>query len=98
MIDQKEAIKTGGPVVGVDISETMILVASSNLGGNIWDASLRVIDLATKEVVASAQQHNGCADVCWSLGQRAICAEDSGDVKVRHDPKRAFQKLQVDGV
>eukprot|EP00904_Undaria_pinnatifida_P010555 jgi/Undpi1/662/HiC_scaffold_10.g04126.m1 len=61
----------------------MILVATSNLGGNIWDASLRVVDLSTKKLVASVQQHNGCADACWAaLGQRAICAEDSGDVKV----------------
>ena len=86
MIDQNESIMAGGPVVGVDISESMILMATSNLGGNIWDASLRVIDLATKKVVASVQPRSGCADVCWAgVGQRAICAEDSGDVKVRSD-------------
>lgn len=97
MIDQKEAMKAGGPVVGVDISESMILVATSNLGGNIWDASLRVIDVATKKVVASVQQHNGCADVCWAgLGQRAICAEDSGDVKVyRLDQDAPARLLEV---
>lgn len=86
MIDKNESIKAEGPVVGVDICESMILVATSNLGGNIWDASLRVVDLSTKKLVASVQQHNGCADACWAaLGQRAICAEDSGDVKVRYD-------------
>lgn len=83
MGNPKHSIKAAGRVEGVDISKNMILVATSNLGGNTWDASLQVYNSSTKEVVAAIQQPYGCADVCWTkLGQRAICAEDSGDVKV----------------
>lgn len=84
MVNSKESIKAAGRVEGMDISKNMILVATSNLGGNTWDSSLQVYNSSTKEAVAAIQQPCGCADVCWTkLGQRAICAEDSGDVKVR---------------
>lgn len=79
----KEYFQAGGRVEGVDIAENSIVVVTSELGGNVWDASLRVIDSSTKELIASLKQECGCAAVCWSgVGQRAICAQDSGDVKV----------------
>lgn len=75
-------IKAAGRVEGVDVSESMILVGSSQLSGNNWDGSLQVFS-TTAELLASIQRPSGCADVCWTkLGQRAVCAEDSGDVKV----------------
>lgn len=83
MLHLKESIDCGGRVEGVDSADNMLLVATSSLGGNFWDASLRAIDLSTKKAVASIQQPCGCADVCWAWrGQRAVCAQDSGDVKV----------------
>lgn len=84
MVSSMESIKATGRVEGVDISKNMILVATSNLGGNNWDSSLQVFDSSTNEVIADIQQPYGCADASWTkLGQRAVCAEDSGDVKVR---------------
>lgn len=75
-------IKAAGRVEGVDVSESMILVGSSHLSGNNWDGSLQVFS-TTGDLLASIQRPSGCADVCWTkLGQRAVCAEDSGDVKV----------------
>ena len=83
MASLKNSIPAGDRVEAVDVAENMLLVVTSKLGGNLWNGSLKVIDLATGEVVASLQQRCGCADASWaSLGQRAICAEDSGDVKV----------------
>lgn len=68
-----------------------MVVGTSNLGGNVWDASLQVVDLSTREVIAAIQQPSGCADVCWtSLGQRVVSAEDSGDVKVCARGKKAL--------
>lgn len=78
-------IKAAGRVEGVDISESRILVGSSHLAGNSWDGSLQVFS-TTRDLLASIQRPSGCADVCWTkLGQRAVCAEDSGDVKVRRE-------------
>ncbi len=82
-MDSKVFVKTKGRIEGVDISKNMMVVGTSNLGGNTWDASLQVFDFSTKEVIAAIQQPSGCADVCWTgLGQRVVSAEDSGDVKV----------------
>ena len=82
-MSSKVFLTTKGRVEGVDISKNMIVVETSNLGGNTWDACLQVLDFSTKEVIAAIQQPCGCADVCWTkLGQRMVCAEDSGDVKV----------------
>jgi len=82
MYNLKKSIDAGDRVEAIDITDNMLLVATSRLGGNVWDSSLRVIDLVTHDVVASVQQRCGCADASWAnLGQRAVCAEDSGDVK-----------------
>lgn len=83
MYNLKKSIDAGDRVEAIDITDNMLLVATSRLGGNVWDSSLRVIDLVTQDVVASVQQRCGCADASWAnLSQRAVCAEDSGDVKV----------------
>lgn len=96
MVGSKESIKVAGRVESVDISQNMILVATSNLGGNTWDSSLQVLDFSTKEVVASVKQQSGCADVCWiKPGRRAVSAGDSGDVKVRRKSLVASD-LEVD--
>lgn len=85
MANLKGSIPAGGRVEGIDLAENLLAVATSTLGGNIWDASLRVVDLSTKEVVASVQHPCGCAAVSWAkYGKQVVCAEDSGDVKVSH--------------
>lgn len=86
MLNSKEFLNLQSRVQSVDIAKNMILVATANLGGNTWDGNLLVIDYSTKEVVATMKQPCGCADVCWTrLGQQAVCAEDSGNVKVRRN-------------
>lgn len=81
-----------GRVEGVDVADNLLVVATSNLGGNSWDSSLHVMDINTLEVVTSVNKSCGSADVCWMGGGRsAVCAEDSGDVKVCPDTQRAFK-------
>lgn len=69
---------------GVDVAKGRAIVLTSNLGGNSWDSSIKIVDIGTAEAIMS---HNGpcsSADISWvgSDGQRAVCAEDSGDLKV----------------
>ena len=85
----KKSINAGDRVEAVDIAGNMLLVATSKRGGNIWDASLRAFDLTTEKIIASVEQPCGCSDASWvGHGQRAVCAEDSGDVKVCGNPDR----------
>ncbi|CAN0272632.1 unnamed protein product, partial [Ectocarpus sp. 12 AP-2014] len=94
MVGSKESITVAGRVESVDISDDMIVVATSNLGGNTWDSSLQVLDFSTKEVVASVKQQSGCADVCWiTPGRRAVSAGDNGDVKVYKMDEEAPARL-----
>ncbi|CAB1114164.1 unnamed protein product [Ectocarpus sp. CCAP 1310/34] len=94
MVRSKESIKVAGRVESVDISDDMIVVATSNLGGNTWDSSLQVLDFSTKEVVASVKQQSGCADVCWIKSERrAVSAGDNGDVKVYKMDEEAPARL-----
>lgn len=86
MVNSEKRMNLEKRVQSVDILNDKILVATANLGGNTWDATLTVIDYSTKEVMATVKQPCGCAAACWTtLGHRAVCAEDSGDVKVRID-------------
>eukprot|EP00752_Nemacystus_decipiens_P001475 g1450.t1 len=75
-------IKVAGRVEGADVSESMVLVGLSHLAGNNWDGSLQVFS-SSGDLLTSIQRSSGCSDVCWTkLGHRAVCAEDSGNVKV----------------
>lgn len=82
-LDIVGSVDAGGRVEGVDIAGHRMLVVTSNLGGNSWDSSMRIVDVHTSEVIVSLNRTCSSADICWAGGgQRAVCAEDSGDVKV----------------
>lgn len=70
---------------GVDVAKGRAIVLTSNLGGNSWDSSVKIVDVGTTEAIVSLSRPCSSADISWvgSGGERAVCAEDSGDLKVQ---------------